>query len=154
MRKKAIVGAPHAAPLRLIPAALRLVRSARVAHLATGDPRGQPHVIPICFVFDGNDFYSPIDEKPKRTAPQKLKLIRNVLKNPQVSLVIDHYEENWRKLSYVLVSGKARMLLSGARHGKAVKLLRRKYSQYRKMRIDNLPMILIQPKRTTSWGAI
>ena len=154
MRQKAIVGTPHAAPLRLIPAALRLVHSARVAHLATGDARGQPHVIPICFVFDGNDFYSPIDEKPKRTAPQKLKRIRNVLKNPQVSLVIDHYDEDWRKLSYVLVSGKARMLLSGARHGKAVKLLRRKYSQYRKMRIDKLPMILIQPKRTTSWSAM
>ena len=154
MKHKAIVGTPHAAPLRLIPAALRLVRSARVAHLATGDARGQPHVIPICFVFDGNDFYSPIDEKPKRTAPQKLKRIRNVLENSQVSLVIDHYEENWRKLSYVLVSGKARMLLSGARHGKAVKLLRRKYSQYRKMRIDKLPMILIQPKRTTTWSAM
>jgi coenzyme F420-0:L-glutamate ligase / coenzyme F420-1:gamma-L-glutamate ligase len=154
MRHKAIVGTPHAAPLRLIPAALRLVRSARVAHLATGDARGQPHVIPICFVFDGNDFYSPIDEKPKRTPPQKLKRIRNVLKNPQVSLVIDHYDEDWRKLSYVLVSGKARMLLSGAKHGKAVKLLRQKYSQYRKMRIDKLPVILIQPKRTTSWSAM
>jgi PPOX class probable F420-dependent enzyme len=154
MRHKAIVGTPHAAPLRLIPAALRLVRSARVAHLATADAHGQPHVIPICFVFDGKDFYSPIDEKPKRTAPQKLKRIRNVLKNPQVSLVIDHYDEDWRKLSYVLVSGKARMLLSGAKHGKAVKLLRRKYSQYRKMRIDKLPMILIQPKRTTSWSAM
>ncbi len=154
MRHKAIVGTPHAAPLRLIPAALRLVRSARVAHLATGDARGQPHVIPICFVFDGNDFYSPIDEKPKRTAPQKLKRIEVISQKPQVSLVIDHYDEDWRKLSYVLVSGKARVLLSGARHGKAVKLLRRKYSQYRKMRIDQLPMILIQPKRTTSWGAM
>jgi coenzyme F420-0:L-glutamate ligase/coenzyme F420-1:gamma-L-glutamate ligase len=154
MRHKAIVGTPHAAPLRLIPAALRLVRSARVAHLATGDARGQPHVIPICFVFDGNDFYSPIDEKPKRTAPQKLKRIRNVLKNPQVSLVIDHYEEDWRKLAYILVSGNARMLLSGAKHGKAVKLLRRKYSQYRKMRIDRLPMILIRPTRMNLWGSV
>ncbi len=153
MRHKAIVGTPHAAPLRLIPAALRLVRSARVAHLATGDARGQPHVIPICFVFDGNDFYSPIDEKPKRTAPQKLKRIRNVLKNPQVSLVIDHYEENWRKLAYILVSGKARVLLSGAKHRKAVKLLRRKYSQYRNMAIDRRPLIAIRPERVTSWAA-
>ncbi len=153
MRHKAIVGTPHAAPLRLIPAALRLVRSARVAHLATGDARGQPHVIPICFVFDGNDFYSPIDEKPKRTAPQKLKRIRNVLKNPQVSLVIDHYEEDWRKLAYILVSGKARVLLSGAKHRKAVKLLRRKYSQYRNMAIDRRPLIAIRPERVTSWAA-
>ncbi len=153
MMHKAIAGTPHAAPLSLIPAALRLVRSARVAHLATGDARGQPHVIPICFVFDGNDFYSPIDEKPKRTAPQKLKRIRNVLKNPQVSLVIDHYEEDWRKLAYILVSGKARVLLSGAKHRKAVKLLRRKYSQYRNMAIDRRPLIAIRPERVTSWAA-
>ena len=133
---------------------LALIRSARVAHLATADARSHPHVIPICFVFDGNYFYSPIDEKPKRTAPQKLKRVRNIQENPQVALVIDSYDEDWRKLAYILVHGSARVLLSGVNHRKAVKLLRRKYSQYRKMRIDRLPMILIRPKRTTSWGAI
>ncbi len=147
MRQKAIVGAQHAAPLRLI-------RSARVAHLATADKNGCPHVIPICFVFDGKYFYSPIDEKPKRTAPEKLKRVKNIRENAQVALVVDHYDEDWRKLSYVLVSGKARVLLSGASHRKAVTLLRRKYSQYRKMRIDRLPIILIRPTRMTSWGAI
>ncbi|MBI3064938.1 MAG: pyridoxamine 5'-phosphate oxidase family protein, partial [Deltaproteobacteria bacterium] len=49
------------------------IRSARVAHLATADKHGQPHVIPICFVFDGKNFYSPIDDKPKRVAPRQLK---------------------------------------------------------------------------------
>ena len=140
--------------MRLTRGASRLIRSARTAHLATANKSGQPHVIPICFVFDGKDFYSPIDEKPKRTAAQKLKRLKNIRENPQVALVIDHYDEDWRKLSYVLVSGKARMLLSGTHHRKAVNLLRRKYSQYRTMRIDRLPMILIRPKRTTSWGAI
>ena len=134
--------------------ASRLIRSARVAHLATADAGGQPHVIPICFVFDGNYFYSPIEEKPKRTAPEKLKRVKNIRENAQVALVVDHYDEDWQKLSYVLVSGKARVLLSGASHRKAVTLLRRKYSQYRKMRIDRLPIILIRPTRMTSWGAI
>jgi len=133
---------------------LAYVRSARVAHLATADKNGCPHVVPICFVFDGNYFYSPIDEKPKRTAPEKLKRVKNIRENAQVALVVDHYDEDWRKLSYVLVSGKARVLLSGASHRKAVTLLRRKYSQYRKMRIDRLPIILIRPTRMTSWGAI
>jgi PPOX class probable F420-dependent enzyme len=141
-------------PLELSAGALRLIRSARVAHLATADANGQPHVIPICFVFDGKNFYSPIDEKPKRAAPSKLKRLRNIRKNPQVSLVIDHYDENWSKLAYILVMGKARMMLRGANHRKAVNLLRRKYRQYRTMRIDRLPMILIRPMRTTSWGAI
>ena len=133
---------------------LAFIRSARIAHLATADKSGRAHVVPICFAFDGRLFYSSIDEKPKRTAPQKLKRVRNIQENPQVALVIDSYDEDWRKLAYILVHGSARVLLSGVNHRKAVKLLRRKYPQYRKMRIDRLPMILIRPKRTTSWGAI
>jgi PPOX class probable F420-dependent enzyme len=133
---------------------LALIRAARVAHLATADRIGQPHVIPICFVFDGKNFYSPVDEKPKRVAPQKLKRIRNILENPQVSLVIDHYDEDWRKLAYLLLFGKARVLSSGVKHRNAVRLLRRKYSQYREMTIDRLPMILIRPRRIRSWGGV
>ena len=139
--------------MRLTRNASRLIRSARVAHLATADKTGQPHVIPICFVFDDNYFYSPIDEKPKRAAPLKLKRVKNIQENAQVSLVIDHYDEDWRKLSYFLVIGKARLLLRGAKHRKAVSLLRRKYLQYRFMAIDQRPLIVIRPTRMTSWGA-
>jgi PPOX class probable F420-dependent enzyme len=140
--------------MRLSPSASRLIRSARVAHLATADARGQPHVIPICFVFDGNYFYTPIDEKPKRIAPRRLKRVKNIQENAQVALVMDHYEEDWGKLTYVLVMGKARVLLRGAKHRKGVRLLRGKYPQYRTMRIDRLPLIVIRPMRVTSWGAI
>ena len=132
--------------------ALRLIRSARVAHLATADKNGCPHVIPICFVFDGNYFYSPIDEKPKRIAPQRLKHVKNIQENAQVALVMDHYEEDWGKLAYVLVMGQARVLLRGAEHRKGVRLLRGKYPQYRTMKIDRLPLIVIQPTRMRSWG--
>jgi PPOX class probable F420-dependent enzyme len=132
---------------------LTFIRSARVAHLATADKTGQPHVIPICFVFDGNYFYSPIDEKPKRTAPQRLKRVKNIRENAQIALVIDHYDEDWRKLGYILVIGKARVLLSGVKHRKAVNLLRRKYPQYRFMAIHQRPLIVIRPTRMTSWGA-
>jgi PPOX class probable F420-dependent enzyme len=140
--------------MQLTKNALRLIHSARVAHLATADANGQPQVIPICFVFDGKNFCSAIDEKPKRVAAPKLKRLRNIRENPQVALVIDRYDENWRKLAYVLVVGRARILLTGVKHRKAVILLRRKYPQYRTMRIDRLPMILIRPTRTTSWGAV
>jgi PPOX class probable F420-dependent enzyme len=138
---------------RLTPLASSLIRSARVAHLATADNSGQPHVIPICFVFDGKCFYSVIDEKPKRTVPRKLKRLRNIEENSRVSLVIDRYDEDWNKLAYVLIFGKARVLLSGASHRKAVKLLRRKYFQYRSMAIDRRPLIAVRPKRVTTWTA-
>jgi len=132
----------------------RLIRAARTAHLATTDKSGQPHVIPICFVFDGKHFYSPIDEKPKRTAPSKLKRLKNIRENPQVALVIDRYDEDWRRLAYALIFGKARILLSGEKHQRAVKLLRRKYPQYRGMAIDQRPMIVVMPKRIVSWSTL
>jgi len=140
--------------LELSAGALRLIRSARVGHLATSDKSGQPHVVPVCFVFDGTVFFSPIDEKPKRTAPQKLKRLKNIRANPRVSLVIDRYDEDWTKLGYVLVFGTARILSRGEKHRQAVRLLRRKHRQYRSMAIQERPMIVIRPSRVITWGAV
>ena len=111
------------------------IRSARVAHLATADKKGHPLVVPICYVFDGKELYTPIDEKPKRSSPLRLKRIQNILANPQVSVVVDRYDENWKRLAYALIYGKAKVLLRGTEHKKAVTLLRKKYSQYRQMAI-------------------
>jgi len=138
--------------LELSANALRLVRAARVAHLATASSTGQPLVIPICFAFDGKEFFSPIDEKPKRISPHKLKRLRNIEENSQVSLVIDRWDEDWRKLAYILVSGGARILLSGQKHRRAVSLLRRKYRQYRSMALEDRPMIVIRPLALKTWG--
>jgi PPOX class probable F420-dependent enzyme len=137
---------------RLSPSVLRFIRVARVAHLATAGRNRQPHVIPICFVFDGKYFYSPIDEKPKRTSPAKLKRLINIQANPQTALVIDRYSELWKHLAYVLILGKAKILYRGAAHAQAVRRLRRKYPQYRQMAIHTRPMIQITPTRWTFWG--
>ncbi len=128
------------------------IRSARIAHLATADRSGQPLVIPICFAFDGIEFFSPIDEKPKQISPHKLKRLRNIAENPKVSLIIDRYDEDWRRLAYLLITGRAKILLRGARHRRAVSLLRRKYRQYRSMAIDQGPMIVIRPLVVKVWG--
>jgi PPOX class probable F420-dependent enzyme len=143
---------PHASPLTS--SASRLIRAARLGHLATAGRNGQPLVVPICFVFDGKEFFSPIDEKPKRAAPRQLKRVKNILENPQVSLVIDRYDEDWTRLAYTLATGKARILSRGEKHRKAVRLLRRKYPQYRSMAIHERPMIVITPKRVISWGRV
>jgi len=130
------------------------LQSARVAHLATADANGRPHVIPICYVFDGKEFYSPIDEKPKTGSPFRLKRIRNIQANAHVAVVVDRYDEDWRRLAYVLIFGRAEVLLRGARHKRAVRLLRKKYPQYRKMRLEDRPMIRIIPVRRKSWGRL
>jgi PPOX class probable F420-dependent enzyme len=136
----------------LSPSALRFIHAARVAHLATADVKGQPHVIPICFVFDGKHFYSPIDEKPKRTGPAKLKRVINIQANPQAALVIDRYSEDWKRLAYILIHGTAKILHRGASHAAAVRRLRRKYPQYRQMAIHTRLMIRIRPVHWIFWG--
>jgi PPOX class probable F420-dependent enzyme len=98
--------------------------------------------------------FSPLDEKPKRAAPRRLRRVRNIVANPQVALVADHYEEDWSRLAYVLVMGRARTLSRGVKHRRAVTLLRRKYPQYRAMAIDARPLIVIQPQRVIVWSAL
>jgi PPOX class probable F420-dependent enzyme len=130
------------------------VQSARIARLATADDKGRPHVIPICFALDGKELYSPIDEKPKNTSPLLLKRIRNIRANPHVAVVIDRYDEDWRRLAYVLIKGRTKILLKGPKHRRAIQLLRKKYPQYRKMRLEDRPVIQIAISRWRSWGAV
>ncbi len=130
----------------------RFVRDHRVARLATADGEGRPAVIPICYAFDGEHFYSPVDEKPKRVAPRRLKRVRNIETNPHVALVIDDYADDWSKLVYVFVTGTAAVIEPGAgEHARAVALLRDKYPQYRAMAIDERIIIKVTPARVNVW---
>ncbi len=136
---------------------VEFINARRVARLATADAQGAPHLIPICFAYDGEHIYSVLDRKPKRTSLTGLKRVRNILSNPNVALVLDHYEEDWSRLWYVLVTGTAQLIEAGdgeagdeQRH--AVGLLREKYVQYRDMDVGENPVIKITPLRITSWG--
>src|SRR2546427_9658803 len=101
------------------------VQSSRVAHLATADKKGRPLVVPICYAFDGRELYSPIAEKPKQPSPLRLKRVRNILAKKQVSLVVDRYDENWRRRAYVLIFGRAWVLPQWAKRRRAVPRLRK-----------------------------
>ena len=86
---------------KLTPTQDRFLRSALTGHLATADNKGRPHVIPFCYVFDGEAIYSVLDAKPKATPLWQLRRVRNILANPYVSVVIDHYEEDWLSLIHI-----------------------------------------------------
>ena len=132
----------------------RFIVEHRVARLATADGDGGPVVIPICYAFDGESVYSPVDEKPKSVPARKLKRVRNIEINPRVSLIIDDYSEDWSKLRWVLIYGLAEIMLPHSQeHERAVALLREKYSQYRRMAIDERMIIKIQPTRIRRWDA-
>ena len=138
--------------LSKIPAwARHLLIDEHVAHLATSTKNGEPTVVPICFVYTKGVIYSAIDEKPKRTTPTKLRRIRNIIENPQVSVVVDEYREDWRRLRYVMLPGRATIISSGKEHNVAVPLLRKKYQQYKSMRIEDRPIIKIKPQHIIAW---
>ncbi|MBI3934360.1 MAG: TIGR03668 family PPOX class F420-dependent oxidoreductase [Acidobacteria bacterium] len=125
----------------------------RVGHLGTADADGKPLVVPLCFACTRDSIYSVVDEKPKRVAASRLRRLRHIAANPQLSLLVDHYEEDWSRLSYILVEGHARVLRSGKEHKAALQLLRKKYQQYRAMKLEGKPVIKISPRRVIYWKA-
>lgn len=134
--------------------ALAFIRSQQIARLATTDASGQPHVVPICFAYDGERFFSAIDQKPKSAAPLRLKRIRNILSNENVALVLDRYREQWDRLAYLMVQGSARVVESGPEQERAIALLREKYPQYLAMALESAPVIEITPRRFIQWGTV
>jgi PPOX class probable F420-dependent enzyme len=134
--------------------AAELLRDGRVARLGTADGAGQPLVVPVCYVFDGRACFSAIDAKPKRIPPGGLRRVRNIVANPRVSLVVDRYDEEWTRLCWVIVQGRADVLTDGPERAGAVDLLREKYAQYRAAGLDRetATVIRICPERTMCWS--
>ena len=130
------------------------LKESRVARLATRDPEGRPHVVPVCYVYDGRVFYTPLDQKPKRKPGGELARVRNIRANPQVALLVDRYSEDWAELWYILVRGRGERLAPGQEQQKAVELLRKKYPQYasRDLLPEDAPVIRITPEKVLSWG--
>ena len=146
INKLAALGDPHVR---------EFVAAARLAHLATGDATGAPHNVPLCYWFDGEHIYFAIDEKPKRQTGMALKRMRNIAENPRVALVIDHYEEDWSQLAYVMIRGHARVVEDPEEYLAALRHLRDKYLLYRGMSMtpENNPIVKIEPEHVHVWGA-
>jgi PPOX class probable F420-dependent enzyme len=131
----------------------RFLDKGRVGHLATADRSGAPHVIPVCYAVAEDTLYVTIDEKPKRR-DVPLKRVRNILENPQAAFVVDHYDEDWRRLGWIMLRGRAEILDDGAEHDRAQELLRERYPQYRAMNLTDLPVIALRIVRATGWGEL
>jgi PPOX class probable F420-dependent enzyme len=134
------------------------INEARVARLATVDLECKPHLIPVVFVFDNDCYFIPIDEKTKVSRPEKLKRAKNIQQNPNVTLLIDEYNEDWTKLYFIMIQGKA-SIIGGKKLEKqnevlllekAHKLLCDKYYQYQKIGTGEY-VIMIIPQKVITW---
>lgn len=133
----------------------RFLMSRRIAHLATADAAGVPSVVPVCFAVlstpQGETLYITIDEKPKGD-PSRLRRLRNLAGNPAAAVVADRYDEDWTRLGWVLVRGRAEILLIGEEHDRAQALLKGRYPQLAAMTIAALPVIALRIAGAASWG--
>ncbi|ELZ20126.1 PPOX class F420-dependent enzyme [Haloterrigena salina JCM 13891] len=158
-----------------------VLERARVATLATADGDGRPHAVPICYaVLDREDaggdstsdsghdlrLVSAIDEKPKST--RDLRRVRDVRANPHATVLVDYYSEDWSRLAWVQVRGRARVVppdgdaeagdaerrTDASSHDAAVAALESKYDQYAGHDLSERAVIEIRVVRTLSWGAL
>jgi PPOX class probable F420-dependent enzyme len=135
----------------MTPAARAFCERGRVARLATADAKGVPHLVPVCYAIVDESLYITIDEKPKRTGIP-LKRLRNISENPEVAVTVDRWDEDWRRLAWVMLRGRAEILSGGEEHDMAQARLRERYPQYRAMDLAPLPVIAMRINRASAWG--
>lgn len=130
----------------------RFLDTQRVARLATADARGVPHIVPVCFAIADRTLYMTIDEKPKRQRGAPLKRLRNIAENSAVALLADRYDEDWTRLGWIMLRGRAEILSGGAEHARAQAFLRARYRQLGDMEIESLAVIAVRLEHVVSWG--
>ena len=126
------------------------VRDARVARLATVGSAQGPHLVPIVFALAGETIYFAVDEKPKRS--RRLQRLRNIEADERVSILVDEYAEDWARLWWVRLDGRARVLRQGHEHDRAIALLQAKYEQYREQPPGG-PAIAVEIERWRGWAS-
>lgn len=135
-----------------------LERSRR-AVLATIDPAGHPRLVPICFVVDPGEavLYAPLDDKPKRTDDHlALARVRDIATRPDVTILVDRWDEDWQRLAWVRLAGIATVVAPGdvLDRSAAIAALRARYPQYRAHDLEARPMIRVAVSTIVSWHAV
>lgn len=123
---------------------LALLSRARRAAFATNGSDGVPHVVPIGYAIRGDELVMEVDDKPKQGL--ELARTRNVRANPNVALLVDEWDEDWTRLAWVMIRGRARVDEPGG----ATDVLRAKYAQYGPDSLQG-PVIVIEPRRINWW---
>ena len=121
-----------------------------MARLATVGAAGKPHVVPVTFAVTDDLIYTSVDAKPKRGP--RLQRLRNILANPHVAVLADHYEADWDRLWWARADGLATIQDHPISIPGLPELLAERYPQYRDSPPQG-PVIRIAVRRWTGWAA-
>ena len=124
--------------------------AAPVAMLATAGPEATPHIVPVVFAVHRDVVYTAVDAKRKST--HRLRRLTNIEANPSVSMLVDHYEDDWTRLWWVRADGQAEIHYSGEQMATGYAMLRRKYPQYQRLELAG-PVVTVAVARWSSWRA-
>jgi PPOX class probable F420-dependent enzyme len=119
-----------------------------VVRLATADDLGRPHIVVTTFVVSKDVILTAVDSKPKQS--RNLKRLRNIMINPRVSVLADHYEDDWTQLWWARADGTATVIEDEDEMAEPLRLLAEKYGQYRHNRPEG-PVIAVTVERWTGW---
>jgi PPOX class probable F420-dependent enzyme len=137
------------------PAELDLLGTARTATLATIAPDGLPRLVPVCFA-RGSDgrIWIALDEKPKRDDdPRSLARVRDILDRPSVALLVERWSEDWSKLAWLRLTGRASLIEPESVPAGVISALRERYPQYEGHDLESRPMLAIEVERVVRWAA-
>jgi PPOX class probable F420-dependent enzyme len=119
-----------------------------VVRLGTADGQGRPHLVVCTFAVDGDTIYTAVDQKPKSTTA--LKRLRNVGENPWVTMLADHYTDDWEMLWWVRADGRAAILADRRQMVAPLRLLADRYWQYRQAPPTG-PVLAVTVQRWSGW---
>jgi PPOX class probable F420-dependent enzyme len=134
---------------------VELIKNTNVGFLATAASNLQPYATPVVFILQNENVYVPLDEKHKTVSISELKRVKNIQKNPKVCFLVHHYDEDWTKLWFVMITGYATLVNATSEtlntklktiHNKFLN----KYSQYNKISVGKF-YIRIRINKTSYW---
>jgi PPOX class probable F420-dependent enzyme len=128
----------------------RRFASSPVARLSTVRPDGGPHVVPIVFALVDDTVFSAVDAKPKRSTD--LQRLANVRAEPRCALLVDHYEDDWRRLWWVRADGVAEVVVGPPAGHPGIQALVQRFPEYRDQPPSG-PLLVVTVQRWTGWAS-
>ena len=128
--------------MELSAAEMDFLKSNEMCRFATASRKGEPHVVPVSYIWDIDRACIVTDYGTKK--------LKNLRENPQAAILVD--SGGTRKL--LLISGPVEIIEKGVEYKRLYKLFYAKFDWVRRdpWKEGEAPFIKITPRFKTGWG--